>query len=116
MWKCVESSRVFRKPSECKQREISFLKSHPKYEVAKNNTGNKPGITSKRIKLIRINNDIELLDSPGILWPKLDEKNVAFNLASLTAIKEEVLPLYDVAEYILNTLLKYYPGILGKKI
>ena len=78
------------------------------------NTGNKPGIT-KELNWIRINNDIELLDSPGILWPKLDEKNVAFNLASLTAIKEEVLPLYDVAEYILNTLLKYYPGILEKR-
>ena len=78
------------------------------------NTGNKPGIT-KELNWIRINNDIELLDSPGILWPKLDEKNVAFNLASLTAIKEEVLPLYDVAEYILNTLLKYYPCILEKR-
>jgi len=70
--------------------------------------GNKPGIT-KQLNWIRINNDLELLDTPGILWPKLDEENVAFNLASLTAIKEEILPLFDVVEYILKTLDKYYP-------
>lgn len=58
---------------------------------------------------------MELLDSPGILWPKLDEKNVAFNLASLTAIKEEILPLYDVCEYIINMLYKYYPEILKQR-
>ena len=72
------------------------------------NVGNKPGVT-KQLNWIRINNDLELLDTPGILWPKLDEETVAFNLASLTAIKEEILPLYDVVEYILRTLNKYYP-------
>ena len=75
------------------------------------NVGNKPGVT-KNLDWIRINEDFELLDSPGILWPKLDEEKVAFNLASLTAIKEEVLPLYDVTEYILRTLEKYYPEVL----
>ena len=70
-------------------------------------TGNKPGVT-KQLDWIRINDELELLDSPGILWPKFEEANVAFNLASLTAIREEVLPLYDVVEYILKTLLKYY--------
>ena len=74
-------------------------------------TGNKPGVT-KNLNWIRINDKIELLDTPGILWPKLDEEKVAFNLASLSAIKEEILPLYDVCEYILNTLHKYYPQAL----
>jgi len=69
--------------------------------------GNKPGVT-KNLSWIRVNDDIELLDSPGILWPKLDEKN-AFNLAALTAIKEEVLPLYDVVYYVIEMLNKYYP-------
>lgn len=78
------------------------------------NVGNKPGVT-KNLNWIRINDELELLDTPGILWPKLDEPNVAFNLASLTAIKEEILPLYDVAEYILNTLYTYYPHILREK-
>lgn len=78
------------------------------------NTGNKPGVT-KELNWIRLNNDVELLDSPGILWPKLDEENVAYNLASLTAIKEEILPIYNVAEYILTTLYKYYPKILENR-
>ena len=60
---------------------------------------------------IRVNDDIELLDSPGILWPKLDKAN-AFNLASFTAIREEILPLFEVVEYVLSTLEKYYPEIL----
>lgn len=73
--------------------------------------GNRPGVT-KNLDWIRINDDLELLDTPGILWPKFEEQLVAFNLASLTAIKEEVLPLFDVVEYILNTLYKYYPEVL----
>ncbi len=75
------------------------------------NVGNMPGVT-KNLNWIRINEKFELLDTPGILWPKLEENNVALNLASLTAIKEEILPLYDVVEYILRTLLKYYPNTL----
>ena len=77
------------------------------------NIGNKPGVT-KNLNWIRVNDSIELLDSPGILWPKLDEKQ-AFNLAAFTAIKEEVLPLFEVAEYILKTLEKYYPDILKER-
>ena len=73
--------------------------------------GNMPGVT-KSLSWIRVNNDIELLDSPGILWPKLDEEKVALNLASLTAIKEEILPIDRVVIYILNTLDKYYNNIL----
>ena len=72
--------------------------------------GNMPGVT-KSLSWIRVNNDIELLDSPGILWPKLDEEKVALNLASLTAIKEEILPIDRVVIYILNTLDKYYNNI-----
>ena len=71
--------------------------------------GNKPGVT-KNLNWIRVNDKIELLDSPGILWPKLG--NNAFNLAAFTAIKEEILPQFEVATYILETLDKYYPDIL----
>lgn len=74
-------------------------------------TGNKPGVT-KNLSWIRALKNIELLDSPGILWPKLEQDHVAFNLASTTAIKEEILPLEDVAIYILNFLSKYYKEIL----
>ena len=78
------------------------------------NVGNMPGVT-KSLSWIRVNNDIELLDSPGILWPKLDEEVVALNLASLTAIKEEILPIDRVVIYILNTLDKYYNSILKER-
>ena len=75
--------------------------------------GNKPGVT-KSLAWIRVNDNIELLDSPGILWPKLEEGQ-AFNLAAFTAIKEEVLPMFEVAEYILKSLEKYYPDILRER-
>lgn len=77
-------------------------------------TGNRPGVT-KQVSWIRINEDLELLDTPGILWPKLDQERVALNLASLTAIREEILPLFNVIEYILNTLYKYYPEQLKER-
>jgi len=72
------------------------------------NVGNKPGIT-KQLEWIRINNELELLDTPGILWPKLDNQEIALNLASMTAIKEEILDTEEVAIYIINTMLKLYP-------
>ena len=72
------------------------------------NVGNKPGIT-KQLEWIRINNQIELLDTPGILWPRLDEETTALNLAAMTAIKEEILNIEEVAIYIIKTMLKLYP-------
>lgn len=77
------------------------------------NTGNKPGVT-KNLDWIRVDNDIELLDSPGILWPKFED-DIAFNLASFTAIKEEVLPINQVVEYILKTLYNLYPEKLQER-
>ena len=77
-------------------------------------TGNKAGVT-KNISWIKLNKDIELMDTPGILWPKIDNQNVAYNLASLTSIKEEILNMDDIAIYIINTLYKYYPNILSEK-
>ena len=76
--------------------------------------GNLPGVT-KNVSWIRVGEKIELLDTPGILWPKLDEENVALNLASLTAIKEEILPIDRVVIYILNMLNKYYKEILKER-
>jgi len=78
------------------------------------NVGNLPGVT-KDVSWIRIDDDIDLLDTPGILWPKIDVGNTAYNLASFTAIKEEVLPLNRVAIYILETLEKYYPNKLEER-
>jgi len=78
------------------------------------NVGNKPGIT-KKLEWIRINNQIELLDTPGILWPRLDNEEIALNLASMTAIKEEILDLEEVAIYIIDTMLKLYPNQIKER-
>jgi ribosome biogenesis GTPase A len=78
------------------------------------NVGNRPGIT-KHLEWIRINKELELLDTPGILWPKLEQETVALNLASMTAIKEEILNTEQIAIYIIETLLKYYPDIIKKR-
>lgn len=72
------------------------------------NVGNKPGIT-KSLEWIRINDKMELLDTPGILWPRIDNNIIAHNLASMTAIKEEILDLSDISIYIINTMMKMYP-------
>ncbi len=56
-----------------------------------------------------------LLDSPGILWPKLDNEMVACNLAALTAIPQEILPVGKVAVHILEMLYKYYPEKLKER-
>ena len=71
------------------------------------NVGDRPGVT-KQLSWIKLGNGIDLLDSPGILWPKLDNYNVAHNLASFSAIKEEILPLNDVACYILKYMYDNY--------
>ena len=76
--------------------------------------GNKPGVT-KNLSWIRINQDIDLLDSPGILWPKLDEEEVALNLASMSAIKEEILSLSDISIHILNKLNDHYKSKLRER-
>lgn len=71
------------------------------------NVGNKPGVT-KNLEWIRLNDKIELLDTPGILWPKLDDNTVAYNLAAMTAIKDEILAKDDLAIYIINKMLSSY--------
>ena len=69
--------------------------------------GNKPGVT-KNISKIKINDKIDLIDTPGVLWPKITDRKVALNLASMSIIKEEVLPIDEVAIHILETLSSYY--------
>ncbi len=73
--------------------------------------GNMPGVT-KNLSTIKINDKIDLIDTPGVLWPKIENEKVALNLASMTIIKEEVLPLDKVAIYILSVLSEKYPNIL----
>ena len=77
-------------------------------------TGNKPGVT-KQLSWIRVGSNIELLDTPGILWPKLENQEHAYNLAALSSIKEEVVDSQDLSIYILNKLNEFYPDYLEKR-
>ena len=76
--------------------------------------GNTPGFT-KNLSWIRINKDIELLDSPGILWPKIEDQDVACTLASFSSIKEEILNKDEIACFILKKIYEYYPEKLKER-
>ena len=90
----------------------TFINSLTKKKVTK--TGNTPGIT-KQLQWIRIHPKIELLDSPGVLWPKFEDDIVALNLALTGAIKDKILPLDEVVFYGLQYLIKTYPEALKER-
>ena len=77
-------------------------------------TGNKPGVT-KQLSWIRVGSNIELLDTPGILWPKLENQEHAYNLAALSSVKEEVVDLQDLSIYILHKLNELYPNYIENR-
>ncbi|MGL4392064.1 MAG: ribosome biogenesis GTPase YlqF [Fusobacteriaceae bacterium] len=76
--------------------------------VGKSSTGvgNKPGFTKGK-QWVRIKDGLELLDTPGILWPKFEDEEVGFNLAIAGAIKDEILPVEDVACKLIFKMRKY---------
>ena len=76
--------------------------------------GNKPGFT-KSLSWIRINKDIDLLDSPGILWPKLEDQYEARILAIFSSIKEEILNKEDLALFAIDILIKLYKNKLEER-
>ncbi len=69
--------------------------------------GNKPGVTKKK-QWIRINDKIELLDTPGVLWPRFENEEVALNLAYTGSIKDDILPQTEIAYQLLKYLLENY--------
>lgn len=76
--------------------------------------GDTPGFT-KSLSWIRINKDVELLDSPGILWPKMEDQEAAHILACLSSIKEEILNPDAIAVFILKKLYELYPERLEER-
>ncbi len=74
-------------------------------------TGNTPGVT-KAQQWIKLGENFELLDTPGILWPKFEDPIVGYHLAITGAIKDKILPEDDVVNYAMNFLKKYYPNRL----
>ena len=77
-------------------------------------TGNRAGVT-KGISWIRVSNTIELMDTPGLLYPKIETSEIGLNLASLTSINEDILNKEEIASYIITTLFNKYPSILKER-
>lgn len=76
--------------------------------------GNTPGFT-KSLSWIRVNKNIELLDSPGILWPKMEDQKAAHTLAALSSIKEDILNIDQIAVFILRKMYELYPERLEER-
>ncbi|MGD6965035.1 ribosome biogenesis GTPase YlqF [Rossellomorea vietnamensis] len=83
-----------------------------KKNIAK--TGNTPGVT-KAQQWIKVGKEMELLDTPGILWPKFEDQEVGYKLALTGAIKDTILNLQDIAVYGLRYLEKHYPNRLEER-
>ncbi len=85
--------------------------------LAKRNTaqvGNKPGVTRQK-QWIKLSNQIELLDTPGVLWPKLDSQNIALNLAYTGTIKDDVLQTIEIGFELLKKLTReYMPNLIER--
>ncbi|SMB93854.1 Ras superfamily GTP-binding protein YlqF [Desulfonispora thiosulfatigenes DSM 11270] len=81
-------------------------------KVAK--TGNKPGVTKGK-QWIRMGKDIELLDTPGILWPKFEDQEVGFKLAITGAINDDVFDFEQVALKFIGELVSRYPSLLSER-
>lgn len=77
-------------------------------------TGNRPGVTKSK-QWIKLKGNIELLDTPGILWPKFEDQQVALNLAFTGAIKDEILDTETLALRLLEKLLEIDPSLLEKR-
>ena len=90
----------------------TFINSFAGKACAK--TGNKPGVTKGK-QWIKINKNVELLDTPGILWPKFEDQSVGLRLAWIGSIKEEILNTTDMAFELVNYLKKSYPGVVSER-
>ncbi len=77
-------------------------------------TGNRPGVTKGK-QWIRLNRNVELLDTPGILWPKFEDQSVGQKLAVIGSIKDEILQAEELALWILDFMRETYPGRLAQR-
>ena len=77
-------------------------------------TGNKPGVTKGK-QWICLNKSVELLDTPGILWPKFEDQEVGLKLAFIGSIKDEILQTEELAAELVKFLKESYPGVLEEK-
>ena len=78
-------------------------------------TGNKPGVTKGK-QWIRLNKQVELLDTPGILWPKFEDQSVGQKLAFIGSIKDEIVNTEDLAAELIRFMNSAYKGVLEENI
>jgi len=90
----------------------TFINSYAGKACAK--TGNKPGVTKGK-QWIRLNKSVELLDTPGILWPKFEDQEVARKLAFTGAVKDDILDIEALASLLLENLSSLYPQALEER-
>jgi ribosome biogenesis GTPase A len=83
-----------------------------KKKVAK--TSDKPGVT-RSLQWVKLNKELELLDTPGVLWPKFESEEVGYNLAIVGSINDNILNLDDIVIYALRKLMKDYPKRLENR-
>lgn len=96
-------------PNVGKSTLINRLANKKRAEV-----GDKPGVTKKQ-QWIKIRGKFELLDTPGILWPKFEEEEVGYKLATTGSIKDTILHLDEVVIYLLKFLKEHYPTLLEER-
>jgi len=77
-------------------------------------TGNKPGVTIGK-QWIRINKNVELLDTPGILWPKFEDQKTGLHIAFIGSINDDILYPEDMALELIKILINDYPGVLKER-
>lgn len=90
----------------------TFINSFAGKAAAK--TGNKPGVTKGK-QWIRLNKNVELLDTPGILWPKFEDQVVGKQLAMIGSIKDELLNMDELTLELIHFLKEFYRGVLEKR-
>lgn len=90
----------------------TFINSYAGKACAK--TGNKPGVTKGK-QWIRLNKNVELLDTPGILWPKFEDQLVGMRLAMIGSINDEILNIEELALELIHFLRNSYEGLLEKR-
>jgi ribosome biogenesis GTPase A len=78
------------------------------------NIGDKPGVTKKQ-QWIKVGGEMELLDTPGILWPKFEDEEVGYRLALTGAIKEEIFDFQDTVVFFLKFMKVHYPQLLKQR-
>lgn len=90
----------------------TFINAYAGRNCAK--TGNKPGVTKGK-QWIRLNKTLELLDTPGILWPKFDDQQIGMNLAFIGSMNDNILDVTELAYQLIKMLKTLYPNVIKER-